>query len=420
MMNLQKFIRITAFAVVLIFSTGLCFAQSVKTVNSVDELKDYLESQPSNTADKPIRVKITVNDLMSKGVVDAIKATGRYVSLDLSDSALKTFPLNAFKGCNTLALITMPNTLTSIRDDAFNGCTGLTSVTIANNVKSVGEDAFTGCTRLAVLNISAANIESSAFSGCTSLTKLNIGSDGKNISIGSNAFASCTGLTSVAIPDSVESIGSNAFIGCTGLTSVTISDSVKSIGGYAFQDCTNLTSEIIGKGVTKIGNGVFSGCTKLTTINVAADNKAYSSQDSVLYNKNKTELITYPAGKKGAFTVPSSVNRIWGWSFSGCIGLPSITLGNGVTSIMEGTFYNCTNLATVDIGASVTSIEKYAFRGCNNINNVTFASIVPSDKFNSEAFAGAAGRNLRDKYIAASGGRGTYTRANGATTWTKQ
>jgi hypothetical protein len=139
-----------------------------------------------------------------------------------------------------------------------------------------------------------------------------------------------------------------------------------------------------------------------------------------LYNKNKTELIAYPSAKKGAFTVPNSVNRIWGYSFSGCIGLPSIILGTGVTSIMEGTFYNCTNLTTVDIGARVTSIEKNAFRGCTNLNNVSFAGLIPSDKFNSDAFSGAAGSNLRDKYIAASGGRGQYIRANGATTWTKQ
>ena len=127
----------------------------------------------------------------------------------------------------------------------------------------------------------------------------------------------------LVIPDTIEgnpvtSIGGGAFRICDSLTSVTIGNSVTSIGREAFLACTSLTSITIPDSVTSIGREAFSGCTGLTMIEVGAENLNYTGIDGVLFNKGKTVLHTYPAGKTGDnYTIPDGVTSIGG--------VPSIT-----------------------------------------------------------------------------------------------
>ena len=113
--------------------------------------------------------------------------------------------------------------VTKIGSSAFRSCNGLTSITIPDSVKSIGYRAFSDC------------------SGLTSIT-VAIPDDGSVTSIGWYAFEGCSGLTSITIPDSVTSIRDYAFSDCSGLTSITIPNSVTSIGWYAFLGCSNLTN----------------------------------------------------------------------------------------------------------------------------------------------------------------------------------
>ena len=162
--------------------------------------------------------------------------------------------------------ITIPNSVTSIREDAFYNCSGLTAVTIPNSVTSIGDYAFAGCFDLTSVTIpnSVTSIGDCAFYGCSGLTSITI--PNSITSIGLGAFAYCSGLTSVTIPNSVTSIGDGAFGGCSGLTSVTIPNSVTSIGEEAFAYCSGLTSVTIGNSVTSTGKSAFEGCTKLINI----------------------------------------------------------------------------------------------------------------------------------------------------------
>ena len=167
------------------------------------------------------------------------------------------------------------------------------------------------------------------------------------------------------ILDSVTDIGLCAFYGCKGLTSVTIPDGITEINDSTFYGCTELKSITISDNVMHIGNLAFYDCKKLTNIKVTDENENFSVQDGVLFNKDKTELVIYPAGKSGNYKVPDSVVKIGG--FSGCTGLKIVTIPDSVTEINGLAFSGCPN---VTIHAKSNS---YAQQYADN-NSINFKS----------------------------------------------
>ena len=185
---------------------------------------------------------------------------------------------------------------------------------------------------------------------------------------------------------SVTSIGNYAFEYCENITSVTIPDSVTSIGFCVFSNCTSLTSITIPNSVTSISGGAFENCTSLTAINVASENSNYVSVNGVLYNKDKTTIICYPAGKKdNNYKIPDSVTEIDDYAFNGCISLSSVTIPNSVTSIGVYAFEYCASLKSITIPDSVPLVGPGAFSNCTNLTSVTIQNGVMY--IGNEAFA---------------------------------
>ena len=192
----------------------------------------------------------------------------------------------------------------------------------------------------------------------------------------------------------VRTIGKHAFYDCRDLTSITIPASVRWIEDYAFEGPRGLTSiTILGSETYIRADDVFKGCTGLKEIEVDADNKYFSSEDGVLYNKEKTELICCPKGKTSitipysvtkigeeafwgcksltSITIPSSVTKIGKRAFAGFTGLTSITIPNSVTKIGEEAFWGCKSLTSITIPSSVTEIGFFAFEGCKSLTSIT-------------------------------------------------
>ena len=204
-------------------------------------------------------------------------------------------------------------------------------------------------------------IGGSAFSYCTTLTSVSI--PNSVTLIGGDAFLGCTSLSSITIPNSVTLIGGDAFLGCTSLSSITIPNSVTQIGSGAFSYCTSLSAVTIPNSVTQIGSWAFYGCTALSAINVDSKNADYCSEDGVLYNKAKTELIKYPEGKPdSSFTIPNSVTKLE------LSDLPGLTVLNITNSVTKLSLSNLSGLTALNIPNSVTDLVLTNMPGLTALN----------------------------------------------------
>ena len=164
----------------------------------------------------------------------------------------------------------------------------------------------------------------------------------------------------------MTTINESALEGCTSLNNVHIPASVSYIEA-GFSDGFFFTAS------------AFAGCTSLTAISVDPMNPFYSSVDGVLFSKDETELIRYPAGKRGHYSIPEGVQDI-GIGFEGSIGLTGITLSETMTRIPPVAFAGCTGLTSVTIPESVTEIGAYAFSNCTGLKSVVIGSNIASIK----------------------------------------
>lgn len=129
--------------------------------------------------------------------------------------------------------------------------------------------------------------------------------------IGRAAFENCASLISVNISHGVTNIKPDAFQGCTALENINIPNSVTTIDDNAFEECTSLTSVTIPDSVIEIAPYAFECCSNLTEIIVSPENTSYCSVDGVLFNKDKTDLLRYPAAKANRnYVIPNSVTNI--------------------------------------------------------------------------------------------------------------
>lgn len=244
----------------------------------------------------------------------------------IEDKMVVKLGTQAFRGSD-VEIVIIPDGVTTIGDSTFDNCYSLTYIDIPNSVTSLSDNVFLNCKKLEYITLP---------NGITEIPK--------------NAFTSCESLKSISIPDSVTSIGFAAFYGCNSLKTITLPENVENLGERALTLCESLE-----------------------VIEVVSTNKYFTSENGILFNKDKSILLYYPTGKKDReYSVPNGVTRIQSDAFSNNIYLTSIILPDGVTDIGYSAFVYCENLESLFLPDSVSSVGKEPFSFCKKLTNITY------------------------------------------------
>ncbi len=126
--------------------------------------------------------------------------------------------------------------------------------------------------------------------------------------------------------------------------------------------------------VETISIRTFYRCSSLTDIVVSPANKMYSSDNGILFNRDKTTLVTFPSGRSGSFTIPKSVVTIANFAFNSCYKLTDVKMYNNVLSIGASAFLNCWNLTSIKLSDNLSVLGARALAYCDSLTEIHLPS----------------------------------------------
>lgn len=336
--------------------------------------------------------------------------------------------------------ITLPDTLTVIKNGAFRGCERLEQVIIPAGVTQIGANAFWDCVSLKRIELPAGikGIEGYTFCNCDALVEIILPEALEYI--GERAFQSCDSLPKIVFPKSLKTIGDYAFVGCKNLNTVIFQGDAPTIYQFAFNELSfyayypvgnktwteSVFHGFLGNKVWIAGTGETSGtCGTGLTWNIQGDTliiagngpmkdyhldalgawTGYKAQIKKLvveegvtyigkfafYIMSGITTVELPeglleigteafAGCMGLkeITIPNSVKKLGDRCFSQVIYLEKLTLGEDLETIGEAAFYETTWLKEVVLPANVKSVGRYAFSMCSRLESAIFLGAAPS------------------------------------------
>ena len=263
-----------------------------------------------------------------------------------------------FTECEKLTSIILPANLQSIKGGTFWRCNSISDITIPASTSSITEGGLYG--EFQNIYVDPGNVNYTSIDGIlfnkdlTVLVNYPAYREDASYTIPSSvtiidrcAFYSSR-LRSITIPNSVTRFESSAFRYCRNLESIDIPRSVEYIGYDNFEYADKLTTVTIPNNVTYLGSSCFTACKKLQEIIVEEGNQYCASVDGILYSKDLSQLLAYPAGRTEiSFTIPNHVTTINQAACDYCDYLNSVVIPRSVTSIGWFAFMNCSNLTSV-------------------------------------------------------------------------
>ncbi len=284
-------------------------------------------------------------------------------------SGVKSVGVGSFKDCGNISTVDFGNALEAISSSAFSG-NSIISVALPESCGSIGHSAFSYNAKLESVALSSAIVK-----------------------IPDRAFSNCSALESINI-DGVEEIGAYAFYRCEGLAQIDLSEKLKRIGEYAYYDSGLEKINVPeGSALEFIGEAAFRGCTSLEEIYLDR------ARGLKVIEKSAFEFC----GSLTELTLPSSLESLGDWAFSGCDDL-KYTMSGGVGYIgnaenkfvmahkfidhertriaisdkakfvHSGAFKDAKHILSVRMVGGVVSIGTQAFAFCSSIEEFVFPS----------------------------------------------
>ena len=340
----------------------------------------------------------------------AFKGCKGLKSIEIPNSVTR-IEQSAFYGCNNLTSMTLPfigngsdkthfGYIFSLKNDSYSSYVPASlKEVIITNATSIGEEAFRDCNGLTRIEIpnSVTSIGSRAFWDCEGLTRMEI--PNSVTSTGISIFYNCTGLKNIYYKGTIEdwcNASINFFVfdeysimeysghfymlneynEYEEVTKIVIPETITKIGAYQFCGFKRIVKIVIPYSVKEIGFAAFKGCQNLTSIIVDEKNPRYDSRN----NCNAiidTQTNTLILGCKNTI-IPENIKSIGDSAFSNCVNLASIEIPNSVTSIGNRAFEGCRRLTRIEIPYSVTNMGYGVFSKCTNLTIYCEAPYKPS------------------------------------------
>lgn len=385
----------------------------------------------------PVFIEATIGLEFNKGKVDVYHGTAKDVIVPewWDGFCVTEIGKNSFQTTN-VKTVTLPETITVIRDGAFFDVATLTTINLPNSLTRIEGYAFQGCTSLVNVSLNEGLVELGNHSfDSAGLKEIIIPSTMRTIC--DNAFVSVA-ADYVYLPATVENVQWNAFgtyvsdrtmtilcereyrpssydgnwaegnsvvWGYKGLVEengfkfaiseiegartatllsidktivnvevpATVNEvPVTAISGGVFMGNTVIKSVVIPEGITKIPARFFKGCSSLVSASIP---NTVTEIGEEAFSDCK---------KLASFEMPDSVDTLGRFIFGGCYSLASVKLSNSLTELPDQLFWDCDNLTFVNIPEGVTHIPSRAFDNCDCLTSVVMPSTIA--KIDNQAF----------------------------------
>lgn len=320
----------------------------------------------------------------------------------VAPETLSLIDFQAFANCNNLKSIKFNDKLTTIKDEAFLNCSSLQKLIVNRDLTEIGKNAFYKCD-----NIDTVSSDKSIHFDISDnllyttnrkelvyvppkreVTYVNIPKE--TTSIREDALVNINSIDTFNVEEKNEYFSSQdgilydkeqksliKFPPKKLLTNFNIPSTIEKIYSYAFKDATNLYGYIfIPENVTNIEKNAFYNNPNIDGFSINSANDKYTVYEDILYNKDKSSIIKYPARKKlDNFTIPKETKNISEAAFQQA-NINTLNIGLNVTNIEKQAFLDAP-IKQININEGIKDIKDEAFKG-TNIENLIIPSTLES------------------------------------------
>jgi hypothetical protein len=250
--------------------------------------------------------------------------------------------------------------LRTIERFAFRFCNNLQSLDIPDSVKEIGESAFEFCKSLSRVKLS-------------NVLKV----------LKHQTFGGTDNLKEIDIPNSVRIIENTALGWSNSLETIHLHEGLESL--YDLTECKTLKNITIPKTVKEISSGIFRKSLNITHIKIDEENPHFCVLNGILFNKDKTKIIAVPQNENKLFVIPEGVQIIEDFVFEGFEKLEQIDFPDSLQIIGHRAFEGCIALKKLSFSKALISIDFRAFDKCENLEVIKIEAENPPKITNAPA-----------------------------------